>query len=252
MPCPGHRSFVRVGGAAGYKCQYIASKNVSTPLVTVAPVAFAGSSLEELQTADPARAAEFNAERDRFTREIEVAYGNIDKEKKIASAFIALQNAENARDASPEAYQVARTSYYTLVKGDDWIKEERERVAKAEVNPEVQRYRDSVNAIYNQSREQEKVLDVINGVKDKVLSLRDDFQYSVSTFQGQLGKLKDQIAYDNRKRAAEGEATPAWWWLDGILNVLLAAVLIYAAYSLYRKVSNRPAAPVVSIGTIPR
>jgi hypothetical protein len=208
--------------------------------------------LEELQTADAARAAEFATERDRFNRELAVAYGNIDKNQKVTDAFNDLQKAENARDASPEAYQVARTSYYTLIKGEGWINEERARVAKAEVDPEVKRYRDSVNAISSQSREQEKILDVVTGVKDKVLSLRDDFQYSVNAFQGQLGKLKDQIAYDKRKRAAEGEATPAWSWLDGILNVLLAAVLIYAAYSLYRKVSNRPAAPVVSIGTIPR
>ena len=248
MPCPSDRKFYRDGAGGAYKCVYSPDRQVSVPLTTVGSVSFDGSSLAELQTIDPARAGEFATERDRFNREIAVAYDNIDKGQKITDAFNDLQKAENARATSPEAYQVARTSYYTLVKGDSWINEERERVAKAEVDPEVQRYRDSAAAISNQSREQQKVLDVVNGVKDKVLSIRDDFQYSVNTFQGQLGKLKDQIAYDNRKRAAEADTTPAWSWLDGILNVLLAAMLVYAVYSLYRKVSSRPAAPVVTIG----
>ena len=252
MPCPAERKFYRDGAAGGYKCVYSPDKRVAVPLTTVGSVAFMGTGLTELQTLNPPAAREFSSERDRFNREIAVAYANIDKDQKVTDAFNDLQKAENARDVSPEAYQVARTSYYTLIKGTGWINEERERVAKAEVDPEVQRYRDSVTSISNQSREQGKVLDVVNGVKDKVLSLRDDFRYSVNTFQGQLGKLKDQIAYDSRQRAAEADTTPAWFWVDGLLNVLLAAVLIAAAYSLYRKIASRPAAPVVSIGGIPR
>lgn len=238
MPCPEERKFVREGTNGAYKCVYAPDRQVSVTLTTVGATLFNGTTLTELQTVDPTRAREFTTEKDRFEREIAVAYGNIDKSQKITDAFRDLQAAENARDQSPEAYRVARAAYYTLVKGQGWLNEERERISRAEVEPEVQRYRDSVNALTNQTNEQKKVLDVVNGVKDKVLSLRDDFQYSVNTFQGQIAKLKDQIAYDTRKRATQSD-TPAWFWVDGVLNVVLAAVLIYAAYALYKKVSAR-------------
>lgn len=251
MPCPTEKKFVREGASGSHKCVYTPDRQVRVNLTTVGAVSFNGTSLTELQTADPSRAREFTTERDRFEREIAVAYANIDRNQKIADAFRDLLAAENARDQSPEAYRVARTAYYTLVKGSQWVNEERDRVARAEVEPELQRYRDSVRALTNQTNEQKKVLDVVNGVKDKVLTLRDDFQYSVNTFQGQIAKLKDQITYDNRKRA-EGPETPAWFWVDGLLNVLLAAVLIYAAYMLYRKVMARPATgTAVSVVTNP-
>ncbi len=251
MPCPSEKKFVREGTAGSYKCVYSPDRQIAVSLTTVGAASFAGTSLSDLQKVDVARSREFSTEKDRFEREIAVAYGNIDRSQKIADAFRDLQAAENARDQSPEAYRVARTAYYTLVKGSQWINEERERVAQAEVEPEVQRYRDSVQALTNQTAEQKKVLDVVNGVKDKVLSLRDDFQYSVNTFQGQIAKLKDQITYDARKRAEEPE-TPAWFWVDGVLNVLLAAVLIYAAYSLYKKVmARRSMAPAVTVVTNP-
>ncbi len=250
MPCPEEKKFVREGTSGSYKCVYTPDRQVSVNLVTVGATSFNGTSLSELQTMNPGKAREFTSEKDRFERDLAVAYGNIDKSQKIADAFRDLQAAENARDQSPEAYQVARTAYYTLTKGQDWVNQERERVARAEVEPELQRYRDSVNALSSQTAEQRKVLDVVNGVKDKVLSLKDDFQYSVNTFQGQIAKLNDQIALDTRKRIAEPEA-PAWSWVDSVLNILLAAVLIYAAYALYRKVTKRSPGTAVAITTNP-
>ena len=238
MPCPQEKKFVREGTNGAYKCVYTPDRQVSVTLTTVGAAMFNGTTLSDLQKIDPTRSREFTTEKDRFDREIAVAYANIDKGQKIADAFRDLQAAENARDQSPEAYQVARTAYYTLVKGQGWVNEERERVARAEVEPELQRYRDSVNALSSQTAEQKKVLDVVNGVKDKVLSLRDDFQYSVNTFQGQITKLKDQIALDTRKRIAEPE-TPSWGWIDVVLNIVLAALLLYAAYALYKKVMAR-------------
>jgi hypothetical protein len=61
----------------------------------------------------------------------------------LTDAFRDLQKAENVRDKSPEAYQVARTAYYTLLKGDTWLNEEKQRIAGAEVAPEVQKYQGS-------------------------------------------------------------------------------------------------------------
>ena len=258
MPCPADRKFNRVGTNGAYKCVYSPDPQISVDLVTVGAVSFDGTTLDELRPVNVQKHTEFITEKDRFDKAIAVVYANIDRQKKITDAFNDLQAAENARDQSPEAYQTARTAYYTLIKGPEWINEEKQRIANAEVNPEIQKYRDSVNSVNVRNQEQQKTIDVVNGIKDRVLSLRDDFKYSVDTFGEQLEKVKIQINMENRSREKEKDTT--WAWVDVGLNVLLVAVLIYGAYTLGRKyffpprpVVTRPAiylnSPGVSIRT---
>lgn len=242
MPCPADKKFVRQGSSGSYKCVYTPDRRFTTNLVTVGQVIFPGSSLEELRMEDPQKYTEFSNEKDRFEREFIVLYENIGKEKKIQDAFRDLQAAENARAESPEAYQVARTAYYTLVKGQKWINEERERIAKADVEPEIQKYKSTLARIAEQKQQQQKTMDVVQGVKDKVLSLKDDFKYSVDTLNDQVEKLKIQINMEHRGRDKD-KPTNTGAWIDTILNIILLASLIYLAWYLYRKYSYmyRPA-----------
>jgi hypothetical protein len=218
---------------SGYTCSYTPDPSKTVRLVTVGAVAFDGTTLEDLQRANPNRYAEFAAEKTRFDNEMSVTYAGIGKSKQIQDAFVALQNAENVRDQAPSAYQVARTAYYTLVKGPQWVNEERNRVASSEVAPEIQKYREAAEAINLRKNEQQKTIDIVNGIKDKVLSLKDDFQYSVSTFSDQLEKVKMQLNMENRSREKERDTT--WVWVDVILNALLVIVLLYAIYTFARR-----------------
>jgi hypothetical protein len=240
MPCSTAKKFVRMNENGTYKCVYGPDPAITVNLSPLGGIAMAADgdgplTLEALQ-GNPRYSQEhaaFVAEKDRFEKEMTVVYGNIDKQQKIQDAFKDLQKAENVRDQSPSAYQSARTAYYTLVKGADWINEERQRVSAAEVAPEVQKYRDSVDAANVRTQEQQKTIDVINGLKDKVLSLKDDFKYSVNTFGDQLEKVKVQLNMENRSREKERDNT--WTWVDLILNVLLVGVLVYAVYTFIRR-----------------
>lgn len=252
MPCDSAKSFVRRAVNGSHMCVYTPNEQIKVDLVTVGSVSFPGTTLQQLQSVDPVKSAEFSAEKDRYERAFITAYGNIGNQEKIDNAFRTLQDAENIRDQSPSAYQAARTAYYTLVKGADWLAEEKQRIAKAEVDPEVQRYKDAVDSVQARTRDQQKTLDVVNGIKDKVLSLRDDFRYSVNTFQDQIEKVKMQISMENRTREKEDtDRTSAW--INTILNVLLVVVLAYAAYVLVRKVlfPHRFIQPAVSVYTRP-
>jgi hypothetical protein len=252
MPCPADKKFIRKGKTGEYKCVYAPDEQYSVDIVTVGAVPFDGTTLEELRAVNSQKYTEFSTEKDRFEKALITVYANIDKQQKINDAFKDLQAAENARDQSPSAYQAARTAYYTLVKGAGWLEEEKQRIAKAEVDPEVQRYKDAVDSVQARTRDQQKTLDVVNGIKDKVLSLRDDFRYSVNTFQDQIEKVKMQISMENRTREKEDTDTTSAW-INTILNVLLVVVLAYAAYVLVRKVlfPHRFIQPAVSVYTRP-
>lgn len=248
MQCPEQKKFGFRTINGEPSCVYSPDQQFKIPLVPIGAIKtdVAFQELDDLRRSDPQTAADFVKEKDRFEKDIAVVYANIDKEQKLTDAFKDLQKAENARDQSPEAYQAARTAYYTLVKGVDWIIEERQRIAKADVNPEVRKYQDAVNAANLRTQEQQKTIDVINGIKDKVLSIRDDFRYSVNTFSDQLEKVKIQLNMENRSRKKEKNTT--WEWIDLILNALLVAVLIYAIYTLGRRyfTPKQPAVPTIT------
>lgn len=240
MPCPSEKGFVRRQVDGPLKCVYSADPTYMVDLVTVAPVAFSGSTLDDLfRQGGRMSTSQFDSEKSRFERDFAVLNANMDKSVKVEGAFRALQLAENARDEAPDAYQMARTAYYTLIKGQDWINEERARIAKTEVGPEIEKYNQAVAGIRTQKDMQQKTMDVVQGVKDKVFSLRDDFKYSVDILNNQVEKLKIQINMENRSREKTPE--PFWDWLDTILNIVLFAVLAYTAWVLYKTYSARPA-----------
>lgn len=247
MPCPADKSFVRQGTSGSFQCVYTPDDKYRVNLTSVGAVAFPGTSLDELRIANSTKYTEFSAEKDRFTNEFAVVYGNIDKKQMVDDAFRALQAAENTRAEAPEAYQVARTAYYTLVNGESWLEDERKRITRAEIDPEIQRYRDAVSIVKTQKEQQQKTYDVIQGVKDKVLSIRDDFKYSVDMLSDQVEKVKTQINMENRSRTKETEGF--WAWLDTILNIVLLSLLIYAAWTLYRKYGVASPQPTYTVQT---
>jgi len=232
MPCPTDRQFTRQGDATGFKCVYTPDPRYSVPLSTVGAAMFQGSTIADLQASDPKRAAEFSTEQTRFTGALEVLYANIDRETKINNAFQALQAAENARGEAPMAYQQARTTYYTLLQGDRWKSTEVDRIAKQEVEPEIRQFRKNLADVQVRQSQQQQTIDVVNGLKDRVLSLKDDFKYSTDTLQRQLGKIKDQIIYDRRKRQEQSTDT-TWDLLDTGLNYAIIAVLLLAVWKIY-------------------
>lgn len=236
MPCPAEKGYERRNVNGGFQCVYKADPQNSTVLNTVSATVFVGSTLPDLQKSDAKAYGEFVKERDRFVNEIIVMDGRIDKNVKLKDAFQKLQDAENVRDQAPQAYQQARSGYYTLLKGDKWKDEERQRLLKAEVEPITTKFEETKNTALRQFENQRKTVDVVNGLKDKVLSLKDEVKYAADTFKGQLNKVQDAINRERRGRVGETKVS-FWDWLDTILNVLIVSGLLYLIYTLYRKYS---------------
>jgi hypothetical protein len=94
-----------------------------------------------------------------------------------------------------------------------------------------------------QFENQRKTVDVVDGLKDKVLSLKDEVKYAADTFKSQLGKVQDAI---NKERRSRSNETPVnmWDWLDTILNIMIVLSLLYVVYLLYGKLTK----PAVNVG----
>ena len=240
MPCEVDKGFERRYEMGTAKCVYKSDPAYSLTMNVLGAPFFKGTTLDELKTEDVKIHADFVKERDRVNNEFNVLYANIEKKKKLNDAFIALQAAENARDTAPDAYRIARTLYYTLLKGEDWKNEEKERISKAEVDPIIVEYKKNRDSALTKYNDQRKTVEVVTGLKDKVLSLKDEFKYSVDTFTHQLDKVQTAINMERRGRDTETKVDP-WSWFDLFLNGAIVLGLLYAASVLYSKIFRRPA-----------
>lgn len=244
MPCPTERGYERRNTNGGFQCVYRADTRYTTTLNTVSAAVFTGSTLQDLQKADTKAYSEFVKERDRFVNEIVILDEKIGKDTKLKDAFQRLQDAENARDKAPDAYQQARARYYTLKDGEVWKEREKERLLKADIEPKAKQFEETKQKALQQYETQRKTVDVVNGLKDRVLSLRDEVKYAADTFKEQIGKVQDAI---NRERRGRTQETTVSFsdWLDTVLNVVIVGSLLYVIYLIYRKYTAMPRPPAV-------
>lgn len=243
MNCPTEKGYERRNVNGGFQCVYKADPRHSTTMNTVSATVFTGSTLAELKRTNAKAYSEFEKERIRFANELIILDEKISKDVKLKNAFQRLQDAENVRDKAPNAYQQARTNYYTLKEGDKWKERERERLMKAEVEPIVNKFVETKSNALRLFENQRKTVDVVNGLKDNVLSLKDEMKYAANTFQEQIDKVKDAINRERRGRVTETKVS-IWDWMDFILNGAIVLSLLYVIYLLFKKFAFRPAPPI--------
>lgn len=248
--CPTEKGFefqMMPGGQP--RCVYKDSPDIFVNLSPLQAVQNGGKlipdlTMESLKTLDASLYGRYVAEQSRVTQELAILYEKINKDKKLRDAFNRLQDAENARDKAPDAYQQARSTYYTIKEGETWKERERQRILKSEVEPLAKKFVDMRTSALNQFESQRKTVDVVTGLKDKVLSLRDEVKYAADTFKEQLGKVENAINRERRERTSTPD-TSIWTWFDTILNIAILASLVYVGFMVFRKFGNRPAAPAV-------
>lgn len=210
-------------------------------------------SLASLQSSDPTRYTQYKAELDRVNAAIEGILSGLDRDRRLKDAFTALQTAELTRATDPIGYQKRRNEYYTLAKGDQWLKDEEKRILAAEVSPELQQYRSTYETTLGQKTGQQKTLDIIEAVRDRVLSLKDDFQWSTNMFKSQLESVKSQLNIERRGRTAttvNQDTTGFYGWLALILNLVTIIVIVYFGLTVWKIVRKRWVAPEEGVYTV--
>ncbi len=209
--------------------------------VSYGPTRIPNLTVESLKDIDSSLYLKYKEEQTRVVKETMTITEKIGKEKLLKDAFQRLQDAENVRDKVPDAYQQARAAYYILKEGDTWKEREKERIMQAEVNPLVQKLVDTKANAVRQYESQRKTVDVVNGLKDNVLSLKDEMKYAADTFQGQINKVQNAIQRERRTRGGKESSGSMWDWLDTALNFVIICALLYVIYLMYKKFMLRSA-----------
>jgi hypothetical protein len=178
----------------------------------------------------------------RFLGKIEALNnGQIGRGRRIETAKQALLDAENGRGADPAGYQRARTNYYTLMFGDTWINDERQRVQAAVVEPAAQRYLTQILSLQNQISSQSQYSDIVRNTSESVSSAKNNFQYVVSKFSEQLDKI--HVETEKKRKEAKDRDLSFLSTIDDILNWAIIILLLVAvgavAYRIYLRYAWR-------------
>ena len=175
---------------------------------------------------------------DTFTQDLAVANATVGTTTRRQQLFNALQAAENARGtpAGEDAYQSARVAYYTATQGDGWAETEKERVAQTKAQPIIDGLVSQYNNLKAKQTEQASTIQVINGLRDKVLTVKDDMAFSVRTFQKQVDNIKNQINIDKKNQVDATKATVSW--IEVVLNWMIAIATLVCIFLLLRYFSR--------------
>lgn len=252
MKCPATQGFEMRNLTEGPHCVYKDRPEFKLLLKAAPAVQILSSqgipSLATLKSANNPRYQEFADAKEDYDKNMPILQARISRETQLTDAFRQLQAAENARAESPQGYQEARVRYYTLLKGDSWIGEESQRVAAAEATPKVNQFTQIKDDLTKRKNQQQQTIDVVNAVKDKVLSMKDDFAYTTNTFSKQIAELKNQINIEQKK--AQKEKVELFSWVDMFLNILITVLVLGLLVVVIRKlVAKKPASPTVSVYT---
>ena len=237
VKCPTAKNYIMTSSDSILSCTHKTDKTATvqlmpTPTYSVHPQWVSHASRISYTGYPESHRGAYESEFKRFNDALAVEDAKIDKTTKLTTAFNKLQESENARDTAPDAYQTARVAYYTLLKGDTWVNEEKNRVANAEAQPVINNFLDKYrNLQYTRSRQQ-AVIDSMNNVKESVLGVKDDLDFSVSNFQKHIEDIKNQINKD--KRDQDIQLSKATTWIEVLLNWLIALASLIAIFFLGR------------------
>lgn len=216
----------------------------TVPIVTLTSPTDAAPTLQWVQAYRPSVSSAYTASQSDATAKTATLLATIGRTKQVADAFADLQAAENARDASPQAYQDARTRYYTLTLGDTWVAQERQRLLNAEVLPAVVPYIQAINSITERQSQQANTKTAVDAVKSKLITLKDDFKITTKTLTDQIEKLRTQIEIEKRRGVLQQSETSEWF-----LNLILIALSLVVIYLLVRRLWSKPSVPTRSTYT---
>lgn len=157
------------------------------------------------------------------------------KQKKLAL----LKKDFDSRDpkTDPEGYERARIAYYTLLRGQGWLAQEKNRVAKEEVEPVLTSYRQKYDALKGEQQVHGTFKELADVVKLQTETTEEDSDQLKKYLQSE----SDKTEVLDRSNQLGGIPSSYWGWVVDILITLLG---LFVAYKLYtRFVGNTTLTP---------
>jgi ATP-dependent Zn protease len=94
----------------------------------------------------------------------------------------------------------------------------------------------SINSLSERQAQQTSTKTAVDAVKEKLISLKDDFRTTTTTLSKQVTALQNQIEIEKRRAAVQTQQTSEWF-----INLILVIVSLVVIVMLARRVMARAA-----------
>lgn len=228
MTCPSGYELRTVDGAQ--RCINTSDTDVSVHLVPLPAVIRelkddAAFEIEDLNHASDVY-LRYSAEKTRFTEELAVANLKVDRQKAVNAAARAVL-AAGGHDED------ANAAYSALTKDPNALN----AIYRFDIEKATDKFISDYQFLLNQSSQQQRTLDLITAVKDNLLTVKDDMEYSVGTFSKQISDIRNQI---NINKTTQQQATDYGKWMGIGLNVAIVLALLFMLFVIWRKALGGP------------
>jgi len=160
------------------------------------------------------------------------------KDKQLQILQGALHEATVNKGTEPEAYEKARTAYYTLKDGAGWLHKEKERKAIQEIDPIIDSYRRKLGAAQVAQASQNAREQAMKDVQNSQVGDEDEIRF----VHDMVMKERDSAGVRRRLLdfgGGDSQGGSDWWsMLLDIVICVLVLVVVYYAYTKYVSTSS--------------
>jgi len=160
-----------------------------------------------------------------------VCDSNCQRQKLLSGLKTNLDLKEQTRNQDPEGYEQARISYYTALYGDEWLINEKNRIAKDEISPKITAYTNQYNDLKKEQSSQQVFVNLMNALQAEEVGNEEDLHY----LKKQVQSEKDKAAVLNRLTSLGGTPPTPSTYMPIILDVIVAVLGLIVLYLVYKK-----------------
>jgi len=151
------------------------------------------------------------------------------KRKQLKTLSSAMATAVQNKEKDPEAYEQARTAYYTVKEGEGWAHQDKERQANEKIQPILDSYQQKFDKLKHdidyQAMKAQAKQDVINsqvGDEDEVRFIHSE-----------VAKERQQASVYQRMKELSGIPPDIFAWLPSFLDFILGIMILYLVYQIF-------------------
>jgi hypothetical protein len=151
------------------------------------------------------------------------------RDKQLKRLSSALVSTIPNREKDPEAYEKARTAYYTVKEGQGWLAVENEGKANQAVQPIL----DSYQAKFDKMKEDMMYHNAAAQAKQDVLNNQTGNEDELRFVQREIMKERDEADVYERLKELAGTSTDIYAWLPSFLDLVLGITILVLIYQIF-------------------
>lgn len=159
---------------------------------------------------------------------IPVCDANCQRQKRLDGLKAAMDQSYGT-----DAYEEARIAYYTELNGQEWLVNEKERIAREEIEPTISGYSNKFKTLTEQKKNQGNFMNLLSLVNYEQQGNEEEVKF----LNKQIAKDKTQTDVQNRLNELANQPTESAI-IPLILDIVLVIMGLVIVYMLFKKVGG--------------